>query len=186
MLRRLKIIDAAFKNIELLLLNLIRKRDREMRKSIEMNEDMDESIKDVFGRLVLSQVQNGAKLSLSDREIIGNSFVFLFAGHGALDDLRHERAGLTGAIETTAHTLSATLAMLALHEDEQEHVFRHIEKVLPDDRAPVRTFSLLTISLILTPVQTFEDYDDLDVVLATFHEALRLYRTSWASRPLYT
>ncbi|KZS91952.1 cytochrome P450 [Sistotremastrum niveocremeum HHB9708] len=139
--KKLKLIDSAFKSMELLLRNLIKKRNTEMKKRIELNEDMDESIKDVFGRLVLSQVQNGAKLSLNDREIIGNSFIFLFAGH-----------------ETTAHTLSATLAMLALHEDEQEHVYQHIKKVLPDDRAP-----------------TFADYDALDTVLATFYEALRLY-----------
>lgn len=53
--------------MELLLRNLIKKRNTEMKKRIELTEDLDESIKDVFGRLVLSQVQNGVKLSLNDR-----------------------------------------------------------------------------------------------------------------------
>lgn len=39
--------------------------------------------------------------------------------------------------ETTAHTLGATLSLLALHQDEQEKVHNHIQKVIPEDREAV-------------------------------------------------
>lgn len=40
-------------------------------------------------------------------------------------------------LETTAHSLAATLALLALYEDEQEHAYNEISRVIPDDRKPV-------------------------------------------------
>ncbi|KAK7051243.1 hypothetical protein VNI00_004743 [Paramarasmius palmivorus] len=56
---------------------------------------------------------------LTEREVVGNIFIFLLAGH-----------------ETTAHTLSFTFAMLALYPDEQEKLYQHIRSILPDGRIP--------------------------------------------------
>jgi cytochrome P450 len=42
--------------------------------------------------------------------------------------------------ETTGRALSATLALLAIHQDEQEKAYREITRILPDGREPVQRF----------------------------------------------
>jgi len=96
---------------------------------------------DAFTMLVEANEDEGAKFRLDDEELIGNIFIMLFAGH-----------------ETTAHSLAATLALLALSNDVQDEIFEHIIEVVGYDRAPV-----------------FDDYAKLDKVLATFYEALRMF-----------
>ncbi|KLO18993.1 cytochrome P450 [Schizopora paradoxa] len=66
---------------------------------------------DLFTRLVVANEKEG-KNGLTDDELIGNTFAFLFAGH-----------------ETSAHVLAATLALLALHQDKQEAVVEQINAV---------------------------------------------------------
>lgn len=51
---------------------------------------------------------------LTDREVIGNIYVFLLAGH-----------------DTTAHTLAFTLGLLALYPDIQQTTYESILEVLP-------------------------------------------------------
>ncbi|KAJ3575472.1 hypothetical protein NP233_g1074 [Leucocoprinus birnbaumii] len=78
---------------------------------------------------------------LTTDELIGNIFVFMLAGH-----------------ETTAHTLCFTLALLALHPDEQEKLYRHIKSVIPDPKAP-----------------TYEEMPLLTQTMAVFNETLRMF-----------
>lgn len=48
--------------------------------------------------------------------------------------------------QTTAHTLGFALALLALHQDEQEKLHEQIKSLLPDGELPVSsTFRLLTV-----------------------------------------
>ncbi|KIK59171.1 hypothetical protein GYMLUDRAFT_245592 [Collybiopsis luxurians FD-317 M1] len=69
--------------------------------------------------------------SFTDRDLTGNIFVFLIAGH-----------------ESTAHTLCFAFALLALYPDQQEILFRHIKSVLPDGRPPTyEEMPLLTHSM---------------------------------------
>ncbi|KAG5634315.1 hypothetical protein H0H81_002432 [Sphagnurus paluster] len=82
---------------------------------------------------------------LSGRGQIGNVFVMLFAGY-----------------ETTGHTLSATLALLAIHQDVQDEILEQIVSVVGYDRDP-----------------TYADYEKLDKVLSAFYEALRLFPTAY-------
>ncbi|KAJ7064839.1 cytochrome P450 [Mycena amicta] len=96
---------------------------------------------DAFTMLVKANQDEDSKYSLDDEELIGNIFVFMFAGH-----------------ETTAHTLAATLAFMALHEDIQEEVVEQILDVVGSERDPI-----------------FEDYGKLDKVLAIFYEAARMF-----------
>ncbi|KAL0565654.1 hypothetical protein V5O48_016370, partial [Marasmius crinis-equi] len=99
--------------------------------------------KDAFSMLVqANESDENAKNKLSDRDLIGNVFVMLFAGH-----------------ETTANTLAATLALLAVHPEAQDEVLKQIIDVVGWERDP-----------------TFADYNDLNKVLATFFEGLRLFR----------
>ncbi|KAJ3555774.1 hypothetical protein NM688_g2393 [Phlebia brevispora] len=65
---------------------------------------LDTSNKNLFTRVVLSSMVEGPK-GLSDDEIIGNLFIYLFAGH-----------------ETTASALATTLALLAINKEEQQWV----------------------------------------------------------------
>lgn len=77
---------------------------------------------------------------MSDEELRGNTFLMLFAGH-----------------DTTAYTIDATLAMLAVHPDIQKEVYEQIVEVL-DGRPP-----------------TFETLQDLSKVQACFLEASRMF-----------
>ncbi|KAF8649628.1 hypothetical protein AX16_005717 [Volvariella volvacea WC 439] len=99
------------------------------------------SRKDAFTMLIQANEDEAGKLNLDDGELIGNVFIMLFAGH-----------------ETTAHTLAATLALLALHEDIQEEVSEHVLSVIGQSRDP-----------------EFSDYSRLTKVLAIFYEALRMF-----------
>ncbi|KAF5343692.1 hypothetical protein D9757_014535 [Collybiopsis confluens] len=60
--------------------------------------------------------------------------------------------------ETTAHTLAATLGFLAINKNAQDEVYEQIKEVVGVDRDP-----------------EFEDYGNLNKVLAAFFEALRLF-----------
>jgi cytochrome P450 len=57
--------------------------------------------------------------ALPDRDLLGNIFIFLLAGH-----------------ETTAHTLTFCFGLLALHPHEQDKLYRNIMSVIPDGRIP--------------------------------------------------
>ncbi|EPS96416.1 hypothetical protein FOMPIDRAFT_1053342, partial [Fomitopsis schrenkii] len=95
---------------------------------------------DLFTRMVHASISEG-KAGLGEKELVGDVFAFLFAGH-----------------ETTAHVLSATIALLALHQDEQADVASHVSSVLNDGRDP-----------------TVDDYDKLYKVVACFQEAARMF-----------
>ncbi|KAG6918369.1 hypothetical protein DXG01_015021 [Tephrocybe rancida] len=116
-------------------------RAEEVRNGSELTDQR----ADTFTMLVRANEQETGKLKLSEQEVIGNVFIMLFAGH-----------------ETTAHTLSATLSLLALHQDIQDEILEHILSVIGLDRDP-----------------TFSDYPKLNKVLATFYEALRLFPAAY-------
>ncbi|KZS91953.1 cytochrome P450 [Sistotremastrum niveocremeum HHB9708] len=141
--KHLKKVDHAYKSIESLLNRLISSRGDEVKKRRAADEDLDDTVRDVFGRLVQAQLQGSSnpKMSLSDTEIVGNAFLMLFAGH-----------------ETTAHSMAATLAFLALDTNEQDKLLAHIQEVVPEGKDLV-----------------FEDYDKLEGVLACLYEAIRLF-----------
>ncbi|KAI0064327.1 cytochrome P450 [Artomyces pyxidatus] len=73
---------------------------------------------DVFSLLVRASEEDG-KLKLDDKELVGNVFGLMFAGH-----------------ETTAHTLAATLGFLGLYPDIQKDVYEEIIRVVGKDRDP--------------------------------------------------
>ncbi|KAF9258180.1 cytochrome P450 [Marasmius fiardii PR-910] len=65
--------------------------------------------------------------------------------------------------ETTANTLATTLAFLSLDQDAQDEVVQQIVDAVGYERDP-----------------TFEDYNNLNKVLAAFYEALRLFPAGYA------
>ncbi|KAG6808633.1 hypothetical protein H0H92_003437 [Tricholoma furcatifolium] len=113
---------------------------------------------DIFTLLVRANEEDSGKVMLSDEEVIGNVFAMLFAGH-----------------ETTARTMSATLSLLALHQDIQSEILEHIVSVIGYDHDPVSVppdiFHLLTTAIN----QDYSDYEKLNKVLALFFESMRLF-----------
>ncbi|KAG6909412.1 hypothetical protein DXG01_000565 [Tephrocybe rancida] len=117
----------------------IASRSEEVRSGSEVSDQR----ADTFTMLVRANEQETGKLKLSDQEVWRSS-------------------------ETTAHTLSATLALLALHQEIQDEILEHILSVVGCDHDPV--------SINNYDIQIFSDYANLNKVLATFYEALRLFR----------
>jgi hypothetical protein len=108
---------------------------------------------DLFsGLLDAAQDELGSKAVLSDDELIGlyllsdhsvsvqvvlpsllgNMFLFLFAGHDVGSFPSSSRAVLIQFLQTTSHTLCFSFALLALYPDEQERLYQHIKGVMPN------------------------------------------------------
>ncbi|EED85101.1 predicted protein [Postia placenta Mad-698-R] len=162
-IRRLKEVDEAYTRMTSLMQRFVADKKAEF-VSVEGN---DTSSNDLFSHLIQaseSEDQNG----LSDIELISNVFIFLFVGHGtSLFNSEKRQRLLMQSADTTAHVLTATLALLALHEDEQETAVEAIHEALPDFRNPYGCNDECR--------QTFDDFDALKKVLACFLEAARLF-----------
>lgn len=117
---------------------------------------------DIFTNLI-----NGTSLDenekaadqLSDEELMGNVFIFLFAGH-----------------ETTAHSLGFTLALLAIHQDIQERAFQELRNIVPEGETPTYAHVVkwqygLAVTYeslrMFPPATTFPKYAAHDMVLTT-------------------
>ncbi|KAI0080522.1 cytochrome P450 [Panus rudis PR-1116 ss-1] len=107
-------INTAFKDFDKFLNAEITAKKTELKHDIHFDGTLSDSNKTVFARVVAASQQEGAR-GLDQREIIGNLFIFLFAGH-----------------ETTAHTLVVTLALLGMYPEEQERVYAHIKATIGD------------------------------------------------------
>ncbi|KAH9066972.1 cytochrome P450 [Lactarius deliciosus] len=82
------------------------------RRSAETKEER----YDLFSGLLDASHDNpDGGVAITEQELIGNMFIFLFAGH-----------------ETTAHALCFTFALLALYPDEQERLYQQIKEILVD------------------------------------------------------
>ncbi|KAF8526648.1 cytochrome P450, partial [Hysterangium stoloniferum] len=134
---KLREIDVAWKNTEAYMINSI----RACRESALEGQ---QSSGDLLQRLAASYERDD-KLSLNESEVMANMFTIMFAGH-----------------ETTAGAITATLILLAIHQNEQEEAYREILK-----------FDLSPQSKAL------EDPADLSYLQACFREALRLYPAAY-------
>lgn len=104
---------------------------------------------DLFNQLISASLsetsqdkEDGAAAGgMSDEELVGNTFIFALAGH-----------------ETSAHTLSFSLAYLALNPSVQEWLREEIDEVLKHGEEP-----------------TYAHFAALPRTLAVFYETLRLH-----------
>ncbi|EGO23273.1 hypothetical protein SERLADRAFT_472187, partial [Serpula lacrymans var. lacrymans S7.9] len=117
-IERLRRVEAGFTNIFAFMKSQVAYRLDSIRKN-EMVEDDDLGTNTVFNNIVKASV-DGGKFTLNEGEVIGNTFVMLFAGH-----------------ETSSRTLTAALALLGLYQDKQEQALFEIERVLPGRREPI-------------------------------------------------
>ncbi|KIO31678.1 hypothetical protein M407DRAFT_218858 [Tulasnella calospora MUT 4182] len=94
---------------------------------------------DLFSKLVKASLSG--EVPLKDEELQGNIYIYLLAGH-----------------ETTAHSISYSLALLALWPEKQEEMYRQIMQAMPADG-----------------VTTYADYKKFEYVLAVYFETLRIF-----------
>ncbi|PPQ81934.1 hypothetical protein CVT25_013782 [Psilocybe cyanescens] len=97
---------------------LVKERKSDFRS--QHMDDVSNKGKDAFSMLVKASMDEGAKYTLDDDELVGNIFIMLFAGH-----------------ESTAHVISATLGFLSLYDDLQQEVYDQIITVVGHERDPV-------------------------------------------------
>ncbi|PVF94766.1 cytochrome P450 [Serendipita vermifera] len=107
-LKKLKVIKACYDSFRQFILGEVSRRRSLIQEALRNGDDEDTVKQDVFSRLILANETEG-KHSLSDEELMGNTFALLLAGH-----------------DTTAHTLAACLGLLAVHPEEQEKVHKEI------------------------------------------------------------
>ncbi|KAI9436149.1 cytochrome P450 [Lactarius psammicola] len=99
------------------------------RRSAETKEERH----DLFsGLLDAAHDDPDGSVAITEQELIGNTFIFLLAGH-----------------ETTAHTLCFTFALLALYPDEQERLYQQIKGTMADINGipTYEDMNLFTLSL---------------------------------------
>jgi cytochrome P450 len=106
-------------------------------------EKLEDRRGDLFSTLIrMSEGEASSELRLSNEEIAGNIYILMLAGH-----------------ETSAHTLSFALGLLALNPNIQEDFLKEIKIVCGPDRK----------------VLQYEDLINLKLGLAIMNETLRLY-----------
>ncbi|KAI0034595.1 cytochrome P450 [Vararia minispora EC-137] len=99
--------------------------DKYLLEMIAVRRAAKEEHADLFSNLLkATELEADATSKLSDRELAGNIFAFLLAGH-----------------ETTAHTLCFCLSYLALYPREQDRLYEEIKTVLADpDSLPAQIY----------------------------------------------
>ncbi|KDQ14273.1 hypothetical protein BOTBODRAFT_110236 [Botryobasidium botryosum FD-172 SS1] len=116
-IRALKRLDIAFNTTFSLLRAQIALR-REKIASEEVTGGETQGKDAIFNSIVKANI-DGGKFAFDEEEVIGNTFLMLFAGH-----------------ETASRTLSAMLTLLALYGEEQDKVYQEIKRTLPGGRDP--------------------------------------------------
>ncbi|GJE97102.1 cytochrome P450 [Phanerochaete sordida] len=109
--KRIANVKLAYEELEQYMLEMV--QDRRKTEKKEERYDLFSSLLDA------SDSDSDVNVRLTDRELLGNIFIFMLAGH-----------------ETTAHSLAFTFGLLAMHQDYQEKLYQHIKGVIPDDRLP--------------------------------------------------
>jgi cytochrome P450 len=134
------------------------------------SEDIAEAVNRKNQNLLSLLVQSGmfaegaedsSKNRLTTKEILGNAFIFMLAGH-----------------ETSAHALSFALALLALHPEEQETLYKDVQRVLNDPSRAATNASAASsdkASSDVTQKLLYRDIDKLEYCNAVMKEALRLF-----------
>ncbi|KAF8633326.1 hypothetical protein AX17_004498 [Amanita inopinata Kibby_2008] len=149
LLPQLRTVDVAFEELRIYMKEMI--RDRLTSEKVERH--------DLFSNLLEANNEDMDEGNFTDSELIGNIYIFLVAGH-----------------ETTANTLCCALALLALHPEVQEQLYRHIKEVVPHgslpayEQMPLLTYTLAVVYETLRlfpPVTAIPKYSSEDTTLTT-------------------
>ncbi|KAI3598533.1 cytochrome p450 [Moniliophthora roreri] len=151
-----KSVDRAFDELDKYMTEMIQTR--------RASKETDGYGHDLFSSLLAANESDQGGPSLTNRELMGNVFIFLVAGH-----------------ETTAHTLCFTFALLALYPEEQDILYEHIKSVLGDRRVPTyEEMPLFTQSMayVVLPPYLSHYHRHINYPLSmtrVFYETLRLF-----------
>lgn len=106
----------AFRDFKAHMINLI-----EERKNIPQEERRADLLSNLLEGTAeeTTSIRDDPTLHFGDEELLGNIFIFLFAGH-----------------ETTAHTLAFAVALIAAHAEIQEKLYTSIRELVPRGEAP--------------------------------------------------
>lgn len=130
--QRVKNARTILERFELMLQEKISSR----RSIVPGNESGKREARDLFTRLLQANTTD-AGLPLDDHELMGNTFAFLFAGHGIYFPCSMSVVTYFLSSETTASTISITLALLALKPEEQERAHKAVQAVTHGNTDPV-------------------------------------------------
>lgn len=87
-------------------------------------------------------------------------FIFLFAGHEVNSSHPSCDVVVRNSLQTTAHTLCFTFALLALYPDEQERLYQHIKGVMSSlNGMPV---GYINLNLYREPMISPQAYEDMN------------------------
>ena len=101
-------------------------------------EEPDNGVAISDGELLGNQAMSHRFLETYLSTILGNMFLFLLAGHEVGPSPSSCSVALNASLQTAAHTLCFTFALLALHPDKQERLYQEIKGITSIlGRAPV-------------------------------------------------
>lgn len=125
-------MDLAFNELERFLSAEVTAKQKEL----AFEESGADTSKNLFSRVVLAsqeEARGAAGAGLTHDEIRGNLFIYLFAGVSRIILVCDMQDSITSLQhETTAHTMVATLTLLATHQDEQQRIYKFIRSVAGD------------------------------------------------------
>ena len=97
--------------------------------------------RDLLSNLIRASMETSDSqkgFEFTHRDLLGNVFVFLFAGKPFASRTSDFPLNCYRGYESTASVLSFAVALLAVHQEEQEELYNHVRSVVPDGRLPVR------------------------------------------------
>jgi cytochrome P450 len=117
---------------------------------------------DLFSNLIAANAEDNEGLRLTDQEVFGNIFIFLIGKQSSnTSSYILLSRGFTAGHETTAHSLSFTMGLLAMYPEVQEKLYDHIVKNVSDPSgAPVSpsTACLMRVIANILPSLTLNFY----------------------------
>ncbi|KAJ3484838.1 hypothetical protein NLI96_g5368 [Meripilus lineatus] len=150
--QRLRNVNLAFDELERYMVEMIHDRKNRSPDDVKPKYDL------LNGLLDACEGDLSGNSKLTERELMGNIFVFLLAGH-----------------ETTAHTLCFAFALLALYPKEQEKLYEEIKTVLPDGRLPTYEDANSLIFTNAYFIQNLIEDTSLTHDYRTLNETLRMF-----------
>jgi len=111
-------VRLGFHELETYMKEMIEQRQKDLG---QLDDEEDHNSSDLFHSLLAASEAEAAsgEPSLTPKELMGNIFIFLLAGH-----------------ETTAHALGYSFGLLACYPDEQQKLYDHVMSVVSNGRLP--------------------------------------------------
>ena len=118
--------------------------------------------RDLLSNLIRASMETSDSqkgFEFTHRDLLGNIFVFLLAGKPFASRTLDFPLNCCRGYDTTSSALSYAIALLAVHQEEQEELYKHVRSVVPDGRLPVRRGNCHSICSLcpIRPIKMFPD-----------------------------